>query len=578
VSILIETDIAVPMRDGVTLATDVYRLDGSDPLPSVLQRLPYGKELSPTLAEATQIVRAGYAFVVQDTRGRGASDGEFDPYVHEADDGIDTLGWISEQPWANGKFAMAGVSYYGATSWQAAAQGPPGLKAIAPQLTADGFYEGWTYRGGALQLGFLLSWVTGFLLVPEVAGKLASGDAEPAELEALVAAFDNLDELFRETPLNQIELLRRRAPYFFRWLEHPTYDDFWRATAVRERYENIIVPSMSVGGWFDLFLGGTLANYQELKLRGGSEAARRPKLVIGPWAHDGSRFGEFPEASFGLSASAQAADVLGQQLRFFDAYLKGGSPGADDGPPVRLFVMGPNIWRDEEDWPLPDTRYVEYFLHSGGSANTSSGNGSLSPVAPDAEPDDAYTYDPHDPVPTVGGATLLPGVFVLRNAGPRDQRQIESRHDVLCYSTPPLEHDIEVTGPVTLVLHVSSTVYDTDFTGKLVDVWPDGRAMGLTDGILRARYRESLSDPKPLSPGTVYELHVDLWATANVFRAGHRIQLDVSSSNFPRFDRNTNTGGVIAEESERDFVSAVNRVHHDDEHPSRLILPVIDRS
>jgi len=239
--------------------------------------------------------------------------------------------------------------------------------------------------------------------------------------------------------------------------------------------------------------------------------------------------------------------------------------------------MGADVWRDERDWPLPDTQYARYHLRSGGRANTAAGDGVLSAEPPGDEPEDVYLYDPRNPVPTLGGATFLPGLFVGVNAGPRDQRPIAGRHDVLTYVTPPLERDVEVTGLVELVLFASSSAPDTDFTGKLVDVHPDGRAEILTDGILRARYRDSRSDPQPLEPGRVYELHVDLWATANVFKAGHRIRLDVSSSNFPRFDRNTNTGGSIADEGPDALAQAVNRVFHDAAHPSHVVLPIVDR-
>jgi putative CocE/NonD family hydrolase len=240
--------------------------------------------------------------------------------------------------------------------------------------------------------------------------------------------------------------------------------------------------------------------------------------------------------------------------------------------------MGSNQWRTEADWPLPDTQYRSYYLHSGGAANTANGDGVLSQAAPGSEPHDSYTYDPRSTVPTVGGQSLLPGSMIALNVGPRDQRAVESRPDVLCYTTPPLEHDTEVTGPIELVLYIASSARDTDFTGKLVDVFPDGRALALTDGILRARYRNSLAAPELLLPGTIYELHIDLIATANVFRAGHCIRLDVSSSNFPRFDRNTNTGGAIAGETAADFVLAINRIFHDQAHASYLILPIIERN
>jgi uncharacterized protein len=275
-------------------------------------------------------------------------------------------------------------------------------------------------------------------------------------------------------------------------------------------------------------------------------------------------------------AGSTAADVIGEQVRFFDRHVKG-EQSLDAGPPVRIFVMGANVWRDEDDWPLPDTRFTAYYLHSGGRANTADGDGALATQPPEDEPADAYTYDPRDPVPTVGGQTLMPGFWVSANAGPRDQHEVERRRDVLCYTTAPLEQDTEVTGPIELVLYASSSARDTDFTGKLVDVDPDGRAVILTDGILRARYRSSLSAPELLDPGEIYELHIDLWATANVFKAGHRIRLEVSSSNFPRFDRNTNTGGAIAHERDGDMVSADNRVFHDATRPSHVLLPLIVR-
>ncbi len=273
-------------------------------------------------------------------------------------------------------------------------------------------------------------------------------------------------------------------------------------------------------------------------------------------------------------ASSEAIDLEGMQLRWHDHWLKGEENGVEEDKPVKLFVMGLDQWRDEDDWPLPDTQYRPYYLHSGGHANSAAGDGTLSTDAPAEEPEDVYLYDPRHPVPTTGGAILI-GLGPVE--GPRDQRAVEAREDVLCYSTPVLEKPVKVTGPIALVLYISSSARDTDFTGKLVDVYPDGRAEILTDGILRARYRESFTEPKLLSSGQIYELRLDLWATSNLFKAGHRIRLEVSSSNFPRFDRNTNTGGTIEKETEKDFVQAVNRISHDAAHPSHLILPIIER-
>ena len=279
----------------------------------------------------------------------------------------------------------------------------------------------------------------------------------------------------------------------------------------------------------------------------------------------------------GLTASLDAVDLIGTHLRWFDHWLKGADNGVEQDKPVKLFVMGLDEWREEDDWPLPDTQWRPYYLLSGGRANTAIGDGTLSTEAPTpSEAEDIYFYDPRRPVPTVGGALLF-SIAGGIDDGSRDQRVVEAREDVLCYSTPVLGQQVEVTGPIELVLFVSSSARDTDFTGKLVDVYPDGRAEILSDGILRARYREPFSEPGLMEPGRVYELHLDLWATSNVFEAGYRIRLEVSSSNFPRFDRNTNTGGTIETETEQDFVQAVNRVYHDAAHPSHLILPIIER-
>ena len=577
--IVVDKNLTVPMRDGVSLAADVYRPDGPGPFPTLVQRTPYNKEfgLIGFSFDIMRGVQAGYAVVVQDTRGRWASGGEFNPFFDEARDGADTIAWAAAQPWSTGAVGMIGGSYFGATQWTAATQAPEALRAIAPFVTTDQYYDGWAYQGGAFQLGFNLHWTLSSLALGEVVRRMRTGAATAQDFAALVAAVDGNDGVYRRLPLLGLPEVKELAPYYDDWLSHPSYDEFWRATAPRESYGQITVPALNMGGWYDLFLKGTLANYTGMKARGGSDAARQhQRLVIGPWAH-GPLGGWFPERSYGLLAGTETADITGLQLRWFDWLLKGEDSGLAAEKPVRLFVMGANEWRDEDDWPLPGTEYVDYFLHSGGRANTAAGDGRLSTDAPGDEPEDVYLYDPRDPVPTTGGGTFLPGLSIGANAGPRDQRAVEGRHDVLCYTTEPLAAPLEVIGPVRAVLHVSSSATDTDFTAKLVDVAPDGRAENLADGILRARYRESLSEPSPLEPERVYEVTVDLVATAAVIAAGHRIRLEVSSSNFPRFDRNTNTGGVIATEGEADIRQAVNRVHHTRVRPSRLVLPVIRR-
>ena len=577
-NIVIEKNVMVAMRDGVHLAADVYRPVEEGQHPVLLMRLPYNKDLPGRLAAfvstAFRAAQQGYVVVLQDCRGRFASEGEFYPQFDEANDGVDTIHWIVEQPWANGKVGMIGGSYLGFTQWLLAKEHPEALRAIAPQVTTSNYYQTpMRHEGGVFELGVLF-WALS--MVPEeVQRRMRQGQASREQMGAIMQAMRDPSALMAHLPLVDQPLLREFAPWYLDWLNHPTYDDYWKRIAHSEYYEQLTVPTLNMGGWYDLFLGGTLANYVGMKQRGGSVVARaHQRLVIGPWSHTND-MGMFSERSYGLAASSAAIDLEGMQLRWHDHWLKGEENGVEQDKPVKIFVMGLDQWRDEEDWPLPDTQYRPYYLHSGGHANSATGNGTLSPDAPAEEPEDVYLYDPRHPVPTVGGAILIDLAPV---EGPRDQRAVEAREDVLCYSTPVLEKPVEVTGPIALVLYISSSARDTDFTGKLVNVYPDGRAEILTDGILRARYRESFTEAKLLEPGQIYELRLDLWATSNLFKAGHRIRLEVSSSNFPRFDRNTNTGGVIERQTEKDLVQAVNRIYHDAAHSSHLILPIIERN
>lgn len=471
---------------------------------------------------------------------------------------------------------VLGGSYLGLVQWLMAREQPKGLVAMVPLFTNSNFYNTVWYQDGALSLGLSLWWSL-FMAQALVSRKMLQGKASQAEVEAVSQALNNVQTLYKRMPLTNIPELEGPGAFYREWLDHPDYDNYWQSISPAEHYEQVLVPALNIGGWYDLFQKATFENYLGMKERGGSQVARsNQRLIIGPWSHSIS-VGAFPERDYGPTASAVAADLTGTQIRWFDHWVKGADNGVEQDKPVKIFVMGQDQWREEEDWPLPDTQYRPYYLHSGGKANTSDGDGLLSIKAPDGEEDeDVYLYDPRRPVPTGGGAIHY-GNPLGTDAGPRDQRKIEERDDVLCYTTPVLEQAVEVTGPIELVLHIASSAKDTDFTGKLVDVYPDGRAEILTDGILRARYRESFSEPKLMDPGQIYELHIDLWATSNLFKAGHQIRLEVSSSNFPRFDRNTNSGGVIARESEKDFVQAVNRVYHDRTHPSHLILPIIER-
>ncbi|GHO63636.1 X-Pro dipeptidyl-peptidase [Ktedonobacter sp. SOSP1-52] len=577
---IVEENLMVPMRDGVRLATDVYRPATVGQWPVLLTRVPYNKDLRfpiPRLREkrvflelnldVERAVQAGYVVIAQDTRGLYASEGEFTPLCHEQTDGADTIAWAASQPWSTGKVGMFGISYQGVTQRQAAGTQPAALQAIAPAQSPETTFR--PYQGGALLLNVVLTMTLTQLIAGDIQRRIGQGRAMTAALEEIIQAQRNMQALYRQRPLIDISPLQQYAPYYVEWLTHPDDDAYWQKLVPEALYEQSMVPALTIAGWFDLFLTEDLAYYRNMKQRAGNALARQQQhLVIGPWSHGNFQSG-FPERHFG-EASAAKEMLTTMQIRWYDHWLKGIDNGIEQEKPVRLFVMGANVWREEEAWPLPDTQYRPYYLHSEGHANSTAGNGVLSPEHASQEPEDVYCYDPHHPVPTIGGA-------ILGLAGPCDQRQVEAREDVLCYTTPPLTRPLEVTGPIELVLSVSSSAVDTDFTGKLVDVFPDGRAENLTDGILRARYRDSFAHPTLIEPGHIYTLHLDLGATSNVFRVGHRIRLEISSSNFPRFDRHTNTGGTLAAESAEACVQARNRVYHSDTFPSHLVLPIIER-
>jgi putative CocE/NonD family hydrolase len=574
--IVVQKNLRIPLPDGLTLAADLYRPAAALPCPTLLVRTPYDKDLLAILLllmpDPLRLAQHGYAVLVQDCRGCYASDGELIPFAHEAADTLATITWAAAQLWSDGTLGMLGGSYLGAVQWFAAAAAPPSLHAIAPYITSEQCYAPWFYQGGAFQLGFGLFWALGYFALPIIQRRLATQRATFADLQAAMQALSAIDTLYWRQPLRDLPELAA-APFYTAWLDHPTPDQYWQALAPQPTPAERTIPALIIGGWYDIFLAGTLASYQQLRTT-ISDPALQPRLVIGPWSH-GIWHGAFRERDFGLLASTDALDLTGLHLRWFDYWLKGEANGVLDDPPVLIFVMGANQWREAADWPLPETQYRPLYLHSAGHAQTLHGDGVLNWTPPTAEPPDQYVYDPHDPVPTCGGATLMPGAQSAANAGPRDQRAVEARQDVLVYTSAPLPNDVTVIGPIRLILYAASSAPDTDFTGKLVLVEPDGQALLLTDGILRARYRETFAAAQLLHPGQIYQFEIDLVATANQFFAGQRIRLEVSSSNFPRFDRNTNTGGLIAAESAQDCQPATNQIFHDAAHPSHLLLPVI---
>ena len=577
--IIVERAVQVPMRDGTQLATDVFRPETTERLPVLLQRSPYDRSYVPIAGIDTgRLVEAGYVVVSQDCRGRFGSGGTFTPFVDEAADGVDAIAWAASQPWSNGRVGMLGGSYVGATQWLAAREGPPALGAIVPHVTASDYHEGWVYQGGAFELGFSLRWSIESLALPALLAREASGEPVAAEIAALREASRTIGRLYRRRPLRGIDLLDRHAAWYDEWLRHPARDGFWGAISPQERYAGTAAPALNIGGWYDIFNDGTIRNFAGMRAHGATDAARRgQRLVIGPWSHSTDN-GIFPERHYGTTSGLGAQDPTTLHRRFYDHFLKGIDNGVEAEAPVRVFVPGANEWRDERNWPPDDADVRAFHLRGDGRANSLNGDGRLSADAPSgSEPGDVYLYDPRDPVPTMGGATLNQSGTIGWNSGPWDQRVVEARQDVLCFTSGPLDRPLEVMGPAEAILFVSSSAPDTDFTAKLVDVHPNGRAEILVDGILRARYRESAAAPAPLEPGRVYEVRVWLGSTANRFEAGHRIRLDVSSSNFPRFDANTNTGGTIADEGPDAAEPAVNRVFHDSARPSRLLLSVVER-
>jgi putative CocE/NonD family hydrolase len=576
--ILLERNVAVPMRDDTVLRADVWRPDRDESMPAILVRLPYGKDDDGQRHEAIdviQAVEAGFAVVFQDTRGRFHSEGEFYPFIHEGQDGFDSVEWVARQPWCTGAVGTSGASYFGATQWLAAMHQPPHLKAIFPIITGSEYYDGWTYQGGAFQLGFMLYW-TLLWLAPDTVQRLErDGRVEAGATVRLMLAADGIEDHYRRLPLtDQPALAANQATrYYFDWLAHTTDDDYWRAIAVNRNYNRVLVPAFNVGGWYDTFLGGTLENYTRMRQEGGSPEARAgQRLFVGPWVH-GQELGVYRDANFGILASRAMSDLSDRQLAFFAHYLKGEE--RDLGAPVRLFVMGENRWRDEQEWPLARTRYVRWHLRGDGRAGSS--GGWLSPEAPAEEPCDVYLYDPRDPCPTVGGPSLLPGAEISVNAGPRDQRSVEARPDVLVYTSAPLEQPLEVTGPLQVILYAATSAPDTDFVARLCDVCPDGTSRLLAEGILRARFREDCERERPITPGQVYEYHINLVATSNLFLPGHCIRVDVTSSSFPRFDANPNTGHAPGQDGLADVRWAVQTVFHTGQYPSYILLPVIPR-
>ena len=570
--VILERGVRATMRDGVSLAADVYRPDDAERHPVLVTRTPYDATMPSnafSALDAPTMATRGYAVVIQDVRGRFASEGDYETYVHEADDGYDTVQWAAEQPWSDGSVGMFGISYMAQCQLLAASRQPAGLKAIAPIESPNSTLGGDRYRSGALALGVLASWAMGTIVPIEVLRRARRDPNLLAEFPAAIDDLDNLDAHMRRLPLVPWPPIDERAggisPQFdqtVRYEFHPPTPRFQPA--------EIAVPALIVAGWYDLFLQPNLDLYTALKEVAATDQARRlTRLIVGPWSH-GTPNSTVGELDMGFRASPLLLDLrenlTGLQQRWFDARLLGKATRIDEEPPVRIFVMGVNRWRDEQEWPPPGTVEQRWHLQTG----TGGDGGSLGRAAPaDCEPS-AFHLDPEDPVPTRGGALLMAGKYLR---GPVDQIRTESRPDVLLFTSEPLVDPLQVIGRITLVAWVAAETADTDLVGRLCDLHPNGRSYNIADGILRLRFREGLDRARLLTPGEVYRVEVDLWSTAHVFLAGHRLRLQVCASDFPRYDRNPGTGQTSADVDR--ILPQRNLLFHDPERPSHLVLPVV---
>jgi putative CocE/NonD family hydrolase len=576
--VLVQVNVPAKMRDGTTLMANVYRPAARGEYPVLLARLPYGKDLPLNAAylDPVRAARRGYVVVIQDVRGRYASEGAFTPFVREFEDGYDTVEWAAKLPGSSGAVGMAGLSYLGKVQWQAAVMRPPSLKSMVPGQTWGNHLGGVQMRGGAQELGLMQYWAQ-TALAPEMLFRKYRDQPEQIKkkLPGLVCVMDEIlaGGGYDALPLTDLPDPDGLTPFvrggFARGVDYEGWDNL----NIDGKYDRVEAPTLHIGGWYDCFIGETLRQYAAMKERSREAGMRPPRLLVGPWTH-----GEFAstigDLDFGVGSSGLFVNYRGgltdAHLRWFDATLKGEEEPLAQTPPVEVFVMGENRWRGYEEWPVPGSYTERWHLHAGGL---------LSRERPSRSEPDEYDYDPRDPVPTVGGPILM---APIHRPGARDQRPIEDRPDVLLYTSEPLGSDYTALGPVYLTLHAASSAPDTDFVARLVDVHPDGRAIVVADGIIRASARESYPAPgvirptKPsnIEPGRPYEYCVDLWATGITIKAGHRLRVEITSSSFPRWERNPNTGESGAHATRTEV--ARQRIFHDPGRPSHITLTVVD--
>jgi uncharacterized protein len=560
----VERDVECAMRDGVVLRADVYRPLGGGVHPVLLIRLPYDKAAADSnfgYSHPSWYARQGYVVVVQDTRGRYTSDGVFTPFEHEAEDGYDTIEWAAGLPGSNGRVGMYGFSYPGLIQLLAAAEQPPSLVTICPAFTGAQAYEGWTWNQGAFALSFAAPWAA--FLALDTARRAGDEDG----LTELLTALGGAHDLYWALPFDAWPpALERHAPYFSQWLDHPRYDDYWRRFSVDEDYGRVRVPALHVGGWYDTFLSGLVQNFVEL-----SRVSGRPqKLVIGPWFHIDWAPVDWPGNPQDGSAGWRAVDTW--QLRWFDRFLKEDEE-TPTGSAVSVYVLGEG-WREFDAWPPSIAQEQQLFLHSGGSANSSQGDGVLSSARPGDEPPDVYIYDPLGVAPREGGhSCCVPSAAPM---GPACQSAAEAAKTMLVYTSAPLEREIALIGDVRATLYAASSAVDTDFAVRLCVVDAEGCSRNVQEGIVRARSRDAPDDPALIVPGRVYRYEIALGPVGVRVRTGERLRVDVASADFPQWDRNLGSGGEIGREPAIVAVVATQVVLHDAEHPSSITVHVLD--
>ena len=541
--------ITIAMRDGVKLTADLYRDDAIAKAPVILTRTPYDR--TKQKASGERWAKAGYVFIAQDCRGKFGSAGDFAPYNNEGQDGYDTLEWITRQSWCSGRVGMMGGSYVGAVQWQAAAENPPGLSAIAPQATWSSFYRN-LHLGGSVRLSLIAGWIAGNTPKPE--------GVKPGDMS----------EALMRLPLGEVDsALGWDMPWLDAFLTHPKPDGFWTRLDLTSRLPELQLPALHVVGYYDYFSRESVGNFMIMQKQAHDPKTRQQqRLILGPWDHGSVGKTKVAEVEFGPEATV---DTFALQLDWFDRHLKQDTAAqAKPFPPVRYFSMGDNVWRDAQTWPPEGFKETSFYLHSEGKANTRKGNGRLTREAPTQdETSDTFRADPAKPTPS----NPITETRLIKAAvwGPVDQSATEDRNDVLVYTSEPMTEPLTFAGNAEAKLHVSTDTPDADWAVKLIDVYPDGFAQNIARGILRGRYRNSLLKPELMQTGQVYEITVDLGPVAATLAKGHQLRVDISGADFPLYDRNPNTAeGIFSNKT----AIATEQVHHKTGALSRIVLPV----